>query len=272
MLHRPDQPHAPFDLAVVEHEARGRDLHGGAVRALVDQQHRARIGKTIERLVQRHGIVAPAFGDGEKPRLRASAGMGVDRTPVGDDEALGAQRLQTGVIRAGCDCAFDAGGEQLFERGEQHVLQVDRERQQPVEEGGDRRQLILDAVGIHELQPRRVFEGLKRAAFDLAAHEQMIELAQRIAPVVAFQIVLGPKKSLAAGLTLAAGDRAERVEPARDRAQEALLRLHVRRDRAEQGRLRLVGAIRAAEALDGGIGLPSGFEQVVDAQPAIPRR
>ena len=89
---------------------------------------------------------------------------------------------------------------------------------------------------------------------------------------MAFEIVLGPEQALAAGLALAARDRAERVEPARDRAEEALLRLHVRRDRTEQRRLRLVGAVGAAETLDRRIGLPAGFEQVVDAQPPIPRR
>ena len=29
-LHRPDQPRAPFDLAIVEHDGSGRDLDGGA--------------------------------------------------------------------------------------------------------------------------------------------------------------------------------------------------------------------------------------------------
>jgi hypothetical protein len=38
LLHRPDQPDAAFDLAIVEHDAGGRDLHGGAARTLVDQQ------------------------------------------------------------------------------------------------------------------------------------------------------------------------------------------------------------------------------------------
>ena len=100
LLHRPDQPHAPFDLAVVEHEARRRDLHGGAARALVDQQHGAGIGEAIERLIQRHRTVALALGDGQQARLRAGAGMGVDRAPVGDDEALGAQRLQPDIVGA----------------------------------------------------------------------------------------------------------------------------------------------------------------------------
>ena len=41
-------------------------------------KHARRIGKPIERLVQRHGTVALALGDGEQPGLRAGAGMGVD--------------------------------------------------------------------------------------------------------------------------------------------------------------------------------------------------
>src|SRR5581483_7417344 len=156
--------------------------------------------------------------------------------------------------------ALDTSRQQLLERGEQDVLQVDRQRQQAIEEDRDRRQLILDAVGIHEFEAGRLFEGLKRAAFDLAAHQQHVELAQRIATVMAFEIVLGPEQALAASLTLAARDRAQRVEAARDRAEKAFLRLHVCRDRPEQRRLCLVGAVGATEALDGGIRLPAGFE------------
>ena len=49
-------------------------------------------------------------------RLGAGAGMGVDRLPVGDDEALGRQRLQPDIIGAGRDCALDPRGQQLLER------------------------------------------------------------------------------------------------------------------------------------------------------------
>ena len=63
--------------------------------------------------------------------------MGVDRAPVGDDEARGPERLQSDVVGTGGDRALDAGGEQLFEGSEEHVLQVDGEREQPVEESGD---------------------------------------------------------------------------------------------------------------------------------------
>ena len=97
-LHRANQPHASFDFAIIEHEARRRDLNGRTARALVDQQHGARIGEAIQSLVQRHRAIALALGDDEQAGLRAGAGMGVDRAPIGDDEALGAERLQPDVI------------------------------------------------------------------------------------------------------------------------------------------------------------------------------
>ena len=62
--------------------------------------------------------------------------MGIDDASVSNDEALGAQRLKAGIVGAGRDRTFDASGEQLLEYGEQDVLQVDGERQQPVQEGG----------------------------------------------------------------------------------------------------------------------------------------
>ena len=99
---------------------------------------------------------------------------------------------------------------------------------------------------------------LQRAALDLAGVEQLVELAQRGAGVGAFEIVVGAEQALAAGLALALGDGAERVEAARDRRQEALLALDVGGDRPEQRRLLLVGAVGAPEALDGGVGLQPG--------------
>ena len=127
------------------------------------------------------------------------------------------------------------------------------------------------AVVVGERQPGRVLEGLKRAALDLAAVEQEIELPQRGPAIDGFEIVVGAEQALSARLALAAGDRAQRVEAARDGGEEALLRLDVGGDRTEQRRLRLVGAVRAAEALDGGVGLPARFEQIMDAETAVLR-
>ena len=120
-------------------------------------------------------------------------------------------------------------------------------------------------------RPVAVLERGKRAAFDLAGVEQRVELPQRIARVARFEIVVGAEQALPAGLALALGDRAERVEPPRDGREEALLALDVGRDRTEQRRLRLVGAVRAPEPLNGGVRLPAGLQHVVDAQALILR-
>lgn len=129
LLHRPDQPNTPFDFAVVEHEARSRDLHGGSSRALIDQQGSATIRKTTKSVIQIHRMIALTLGDREKPGLGACAVMDVDRPPAGDRKALGAERFQPDVIDARCDCPFDASGHWLLEDGEQDILKIDRERQ-----------------------------------------------------------------------------------------------------------------------------------------------
>jgi integrase/recombinase XerD len=61
--------------------------------------------------------------------LRAGCRMCVDRAPVRDDKALGAERLQSNIISAGRNCALDPRGQQLLERGEQTSM-----RQHLVEE------------------------------------------------------------------------------------------------------------------------------------------
>ena len=206
-------------------------MHGGAARLAVDQQYGARIGEPAQRLVERDRPVALALRDRQQAGFRGGAGVGVDGLPVGDDEALRRQRLQPDVVGSRCYRALDTSGQELLERREQDILQVDGQRQQPIEEGGDRRQLVLDAVAVGQLQPGRILECAQRATIDLAHDQQDIELAQRVAGVVTLQIVFGPEQALAAGLALALGDGAQRVEPAGDGREEALLGLHVRRDR-----------------------------------------
>jgi len=48
--------------------------------------------------------------------------------------------------------------------------------------------------------------------------------------------------------------------------------LHVGRDRTKERRLGLVGPVRPTKTLDRRVGLPAGFEQIVDAEPPVPRR
>ena len=136
-------------------------------RSLISRMARA-IGEPIEGVIQRHRMIALALGDREKPGLGAGRRMSIDRPPVSDDKALGAERFQPDVIGTRCDRALDASGQQLLEGGEEDVLQLDGERQQPVEEGRDRRQLVLQPIGIRQLQAGRVLKPLERAAVDLA--------------------------------------------------------------------------------------------------------
>jgi hypothetical protein len=155
--------------------------------------------------------------------------------------------------------------------GSSSRMPVDRQRQQSIEKGRDRRQLVADAGLVHQAEAGGAFEELERATFDLTADDQQVELAQRVARVGAFEIVLGSEEALSAGLALAACDRPEGVEPAGDGRQEALLGLHVGRDRTKQRRLRPVGAVGAAKALNGGVSFPARFEEIVDAKALVPR-
>src|SRR5262249_27961188 len=144
----------------------------------------------------------------------------------------------------------DPSPQQAVEHAKQRVLQVDAEREQPIEKGGDRRQVLAQApVAIGQPQTGRVLERVERAALDFACEEQEIELAQGGARIDRFEIVVGAEQALAAGLTLALSNGAERVEPARDGGEKTLLGFHVGCDRPEQRLLGLVGAVRATEAL-----------------------
>ena len=125
------------------------------------------------------------------------------------------------------------------------------------------------AVLVGEIEPGAVLKIRQRTAVDLPGVQQLIELAQGRLGVGTFEIVVGAEKALTAGLALAAGDRTQSVEAPRDRREEALLALDVGRDRPEHRRLLLIGAVRAPQSLDGSIGAPAGFEQVMDALPLV---
>jgi hypothetical protein len=83
-------------------------------------------------------------------------------------EALGAQRLQPEVIDPGGDGALDPLAlSKLLEGREQDALHVDRQRQQAIEEGRDRRQFVLQPVVIGQAEAGRILEGPERATLDL---------------------------------------------------------------------------------------------------------
>ena len=74
MFHRADEANPAFDLAVVEHQTSGRNLHGGAARLAVDQKNPAGVGEALQRLIERDRPVTFALGDGQQARLRRVPG------------------------------------------------------------------------------------------------------------------------------------------------------------------------------------------------------
>ncbi len=100
LLHWSDQSDASLDLAIVKHETRSGNLNGRTSRTLVDQQDGARVAEPIKGLIQPQRMIAFALADGEKPGLGAGRRMGINRPPVSDDKALGAERFQADVVDA----------------------------------------------------------------------------------------------------------------------------------------------------------------------------
>ena len=144
------------------------------------------VREASERLGERDRLVAFTPGDGQKARFGARARMGVNRAAIGDGEGIRRQRLKADIVSARRDRALDARREQLLEGGEQDVLHLDRQRQKPVEEGGDRRQLVAQTTFVRQPEAGRIFERAQRASLNLALEQQEIELAQRIARVACF--------------------------------------------------------------------------------------
>ena len=106
----------------------------------------------------------------------------------------------------------------------------------------------------------------------LALEDARVELDKRRARIRAFKIVFGTEQALPSRLPLAARDRAKAVEALGNGREKALFALHIGGHGPKQRRLRLIGAVRAAKPLNGGIGLPPGFQQIMDALSLVPHR
>ena len=204
------------------------------------------------------------------------AGMLVERFATGDGEGIRNNGLDADLVAAGLDRLLDIGGYALFQLGEELVLLGDGQRQQPVEELGHGRQLVLQTALVDDLEAGRVLETLDVPVLDASAPERAVELAKRRFRVCALQIVAFPEqRGVSAahgglGIPLAPRDGAQAVETARDGGDEPPFALHVRGYGPEQRRPGLVGAVGPAEALDRLVGAPAGLQQVVDAPLGVP--
>ncbi len=108
--------------------------------------------------------------------LRARRRVGVDGLAVGDDEALRRQRFKTDVIDAAGDGPLHLGVEQFAPKAVNRWSEARSSTPAAVQKGGDRRQLVFDAIVVHQLQAGGRLEAVERATVDLAAHDQEIEL------------------------------------------------------------------------------------------------
>ena len=272
----PDQLHPLLHPAIVQHARRRRQQDGGAPGARVDDQTGLAIGSGVprtdlQRRFSRERRQPVAADDLDQLGGRAGAGMLVERLPAGDGERVGNHGLDADLVAAGLDRLLDIGGDALLQLGEELVLLGDGQRQQPVEEPGHGRQIVLEAALVDDPEAGRLLEAFRVPALDAPAPERAVELAQCGLRIGALQVVaLAEQRRIAAAhgglrIPLATGDGAEAVEPPGDGGDEAALALHVRGDGGEQRRGGLVGAVGPAQPLDRLIGAPAGLQQVVDA-------
>ena len=208
----------------------------------------------------------------------AGAGMLIQRLPAGDGQRIGAHGLDPDLEGAGLDGLLDILRDPGLQLGEELVLLVDGERQQPVQEPGHGRQLLLEVALVDELEAGGVLEAGDGPARDAAPPERDVEAPERRLRVGTLQIVaLAEQRRIAAahgglGIALTPCNRAQGVKPARDRGDEPPLALHIGGDGPEQRRAGLVSAVGPAQPLDGLVGPPARLQQVVDAPLGIGRR
>ena len=260
--------------AVVEH-ARGRGQEdGGAFRTGVDCQPGLLVGSGFAGADPEGGIGGErielvAADDFHQLGDRPGAGVLVERLPAGDGERVGAHGLDPDLVGAGLHGLLDVGGDPLFQLGEELVLLVDRQRQQPVQEPRHRRQVLLEVAFVDQLEAGGVLEAVERPARDVAAPECDVEAPECRLGEEALQVVALAKEGLVVaahgglGIALAAGDGAEAVEAPCDGGDEAPFALHIGGDGPEQRRRGLVRPVGAPEALDRLVGAPSRLQQIV---------
>ncbi|MCY4480837.1 MAG: hypothetical protein OXB97_13185, partial [Rhodospirillales bacterium] len=200
--------------------------------------------------------------------------MGLKHLAGGDLERIRADGLHALFERAGFHRLLDVGVDAFLELREQLVLLVDRQREQPVQEPGHWRQVVLQVAFPREFQAGGGLEPVERPAGDVPGPERAIELSQCGPRVRAFQVVAGLEQrrvriaQRGLGVSLTARQRPEAVQASRDGGDEPAFALHIRGHRAEHGRGCLVRAVGPAQPLDGQFRPPPGFKKVVDS----PRR
>ena len=213
----------------------------------------------------------PRHFERDEAGLGSGHGIGAQEFICQDRETIDADGLKTLVERSGFARGFDPRLYQSEIFVEDCVLQRDRQRKNAIEPALDRGEIVgQPAIGVFKPEAGTFDEVTEVGGFELALIEQLELAAERIARIVAFEIVGRVEQVLTARLALAARQRAQGIEPSRNGRDEAAFALHVGGYRPEQRGRGLVGAVRATETLDGVVGAPSRFKQEVNPALLIP--
>ena len=228
-----DEADALLHAAVVEHARGRRQQHGGALRARVDRQPGPVVGSGFAGADPERGIGIERFQlvaahDLDQLGDRPGAGMLVEGLAPGDGEGIGAHGLDADLEAAGLDGLLDVLRDAGLQFGEELVLLVDGERQQPVQEARHRRQVLLEVALMDQLEAGGVLETVERPARDVAAPERDIETAQCGFRIDALQVVALAEERLVAaahgGLANPAGPRVMAPRLSSRRAMVAMKR------------------------------------------------
>ena len=268
---RANQLHPLDDHAILVGPTGGAEQYGRARRLGVHDELATAFAVGLQHRREIHHTNLGRAFDGERDGF-GSAVVREHGLALDDLELLAAQGLDAAVERTVGHRLLDDAVEDRRELREEDVLHVDPQREHPIEELRDGRHLVLHAtVGIEQRQARHLLELVEAASVDAARQHPGEEPPKRSACPGGFEVVGRLEHALPARLPRTPRDRAEGVEAARDRGDEPLLALHVRRDEHEERGLSLVRAVGASEPLDRVVGLPTGLEQVVDALALVPR-
>ncbi len=198
-------------------------------------------------------------------------GVGAQEFICKDREVIDPHGFQALVERSGFTRSFDPRFHQPEIFVEYGVLERDRQRENAVEPALDRGEIVgQPAIWVFKPEAGALDEVGESRRFELAVIEQLEPAAERVARVIAFEIVGRIEQVLSAGLALAARQRAQCIEPSRNGRYEPALALHVGGYRPEERGRGLVGAVGTTKTLDGVVGAPARLEQEMDPALLVP--
>ena len=261
----PVQREAGNRCAIV-HQARAvRHQQCHARRSAIAQQPRFGTD-ALDNLAQRHELGRPLRFEGEK--LGRSAIGILAKDPLLDDgQLVGHQRLNPSIECAGLARRIDPRLDQSEEFIEDGILQGDGQREDTVEPALDRREIVGEAALLLKLQAGALAEIGKSDAGELALMQQVIPAVQRLAGVIALEVVGRIEQVLPTRLPLAACERAKRIEAAGDGRDETALTAAIGGDGAKHRRRGLMGAVGTSKPLDGAFSAPARLQQ--EMHPAL---